>query len=74
LEALRAFHFDVAAVDLAGGEDAWLDHALDVASVAFLLRRDDDLAPLHKAGIRWRLHIVRLVDGELEWSLATLHI
>jgi hypothetical protein len=74
LEALRAFHFDVATVDLAGGEDAWLDGALDVASVAFLLRGDEDLAPVHKAGIRWRLHITRATDGGLEWSLAPLHI
>jgi hypothetical protein len=72
LEDLRAFHFDVATVDLEGGDDAWLADALDVASVAFVLRAADALTPAHAAGIRWRLHVSRAGD-DLEWSLSPLH-
>lgn len=74
LEALRAFHFDVATVDLEGGTDGWLADALDVASVAFVLRRESELGPAHAAGIRWRIHVARGSGGEIEWSLSPLHV
>lgn len=73
LESLRAFHFDVVTVDLSGGDKAWAGSALDIASVAFLLwPTEDDVAPAHQAGIRWKLRI-RQAGDELEWSLEPLH-
>ena len=75
LDALRAFHFDVVTVDLAGGDKVWAENALDVASVAFLLWSvDDDLRPAHAAGIRWQLQVSRGEEGELDWSLEPLHV
>jgi type IV pilus assembly protein PilB len=74
LEALRAFHFDVVTVDLMEGDRDWAKEALDVASIAFLLWKvDEDEQPAYDAGIRWRLHIVRVEGDQLEWSLAPLH-
>jgi hypothetical protein len=72
LEALRAFHFDVATVDLDVDQPDWTGLALDVASVAFVLWTDDALEPAHQAGIRWNLHVARPSDGGLEWSLQPL--
>lgn len=74
MEGLRAFHFDVATVDLADGSGGWTTSALDVASVAFLLWSDGGLGPAYEAGIRWRLHIARSAEGELDWSLEPLHV
>jgi type II secretion system (T2SS) protein E len=74
IEALRSFHFDVVTVDLSGGEKAWAESALDVASVAFLLwSAGDDARPAYAAGIRWRLRIDQCDDEHLEWSLEPLH-
>ena len=74
LEALRAFHFDVVTVDLSGGSRHWARELLDVASVAFLLWTDiEDVEPAYAAGIRWRLHVQRTADEQLEWSLEPLH-
>jgi len=73
LEGLRAFHFDVATVDLPGGIGAWADAALDVASVAFILwDPTSDPATACDAGIRWRLHVVRREGDHLAWSLESL--
>jgi hypothetical protein len=72
LEALRAFLFDVVAVDLDGGPAEWATAALDVGSVAFVLWPHGDLEPARDAGIRWRLHVARAHDGQLEWSLESL--
>lgn len=72
IEALRAFHFDVVTVDLSGEDTEWAGSALDVASVAFLLWRDDDVDAAREAGIRWRLGIERQDDGDLRWSLESL--
>jgi hypothetical protein len=75
LETLRAFHFDVVTVDLSGGDKAWAESALDIASVAFLLwPADDDTRPAHSAGIRWRLSIARNEQDELDWSLDPLNV
>ncbi len=75
LDALRAFHFDVVTVDLAGGDKVWAENALDVASVAFLLwSTGEDLRPAHAAGIRWQLTVSRSDDGGLDWSLEPLHV
>jgi len=75
IEALRAFHFDVVTVDLSGGEKAWAESALDIASVAFLLwSAGDDTRPAYEAGIRWQLRIERQDDEQLEWSLEPLHL
>lgn len=74
LESLRAFHFDVVTVDLSGGERAWAQQALDVASVAFLLwGNEEPTRPAHDAGIRWELHIAKGGEGRLDWSLEPLH-
>lgn len=73
LAALRAFHFDVVAVDLGPGDGGWTAAAVDVASVAFVLWADLDLQPAREAGIRWHLHIARANDGDLEWRLEPLH-
>ena len=76
LEALRAFHFDVVAVDLdlEHGDADWADAALDVASVAFVLWPRGDLETAREAGIRWHLHVARASDDELEWRLEPLHV
>jgi hypothetical protein len=74
LEKLRAFHFDVATVDLAGNGDDWASAALDVASVTFLLwPMERDPRPAYDAGIRWELHVARDEGGALEWSLEPLN-
>jgi MshEN domain len=73
LEALRAFHFDVVTVDLAGNRDAWAGTALDVASVAFLLwPLEEDRRPAYDAGVRWELHVAKGEGGLLDWSLEPL--
>jgi hypothetical protein len=73
LDALHVFRFDVATLDLGGTERDWLASALDISSVAFLLRIDGaDPAPALDEGIRWRLHIARRKDLGLEWSLEPL--
>jgi len=72
IDALRAFHFDVVTVDLPGGDQSWAASALDIAAVAFLLWRDDDLGLVYEAGVRWRLSIARTEDGGQSWSLQPL--
>lgn len=72
IDALRAFHFDVVAVDLSGGDRAWTSTALDIAAVAFLLWHDRDLGAAYEAGVRWHLSIARDEDGGLSWSLQPL--
>lgn len=74
LEALRAFHFDVVTVDLAGEAERWASSALDVAPMAFLCWPDDqERRPAWEAGIRWELRLV--MDGaRLDWSLEPLHL
>lgn len=70
LDALRSFRFDVVTVDLHGSPDRWLEEALGIASVAFVLwppSADRDVA--RHAAIRWELHIARGSDDQLEWSL-----
>lgn len=75
IEALRAFHFDVVTVDLTGGDRAWANSALDVASVAFLLwEAEEDPRPAYEAGIRWHLRIQRDADETLVWSLEPLNV
>ncbi|MGY8777702.1 MAG: GspE/PulE/PilB domain-containing protein [Longimicrobiales bacterium] len=75
IETLRAFHFDVVTVDLSGGDSAWAERSLDIASVAFLLwSAEDDTRPAFDAGIRWQLRIEKTVDKRLEWSLEPLYI
>jgi len=67
------FQFDVATVDLAGGEPGWMASALDVASVTFLRWSDGaDPAPARESGIRWHLHVARRNDLDLDWSLEPL--
>ncbi|HSM06554.1 MAG TPA: hypothetical protein VK858_18165 [Longimicrobiales bacterium] len=73
LEALRAFHFDVVTVALEGGPGTWLNGALDVASVVFVLWNDaDDTGPAAAAGVRWRLHLARADGDHIEWTLDPL--
>ena len=73
IDSLRVFQFDVATLDLAGGQRGWMTSALDLASVAFLLWTDaGDPAAAREAGIRWHLHIARRGDQELDWSLEPL--
>jgi hypothetical protein len=73
IDALRVFQFDVATIDLPGGEPGWMTSALDLASMAFLLWTGGvDPEPVHAAGIRWRLHIARRDGDELDWSLEPL--
>lgn len=75
LETLRAFHFDAVTVDLHGGASDWPANALDVASVAFLLwGAEDDFGPAYEAGIRWHLRVEAGEEGELDWTLAPLHV
>jgi hypothetical protein len=74
LDALRAFHFDVVTVDLSGGDNAWAESALDVASVAFLAWGEaDERRVAYDAGIRWILRIERDPEGLLQWSLDPLN-
>jgi hypothetical protein len=73
ITALQSFQFDVVTADLSGGDHAWADSVLDIASVAFLLWQDDDLEPALEAGIRWQLRIDATSEGDLEWSLESLH-
>jgi len=73
IDSLRVFQFDVATLDLAGGQRGWVTSALDLASVAFLLWTDaGDPAAVREAGIRWHLHVTRRGDHELDWSLEPL--
>ena len=73
LDSLRVFQFDVATLDLGGSERGWMASALDVASVAFLLSTGGTGAALARdAGIRWHLHIARVDDHRLDWSLEPL--
>jgi hypothetical protein len=73
IEALRVFQFDVAAIDLAGGERAWMTSALDLASITFLLWTDGaDPGAVQAARIRWHLHIARRDANDLDWSLEPL--
>jgi len=75
LESLRAFHFDVAAIDLGGSQTEWAAAALDVASVVFVLWSHTSLQPAHAAGIRWHLRVASAGDDHrLEWSLGPLHV
>jgi len=75
LETLRAFRFDVVTVDLNGNEEAWASSALDVAAVAFLRwSHDQERRPAYEAGIRWELHVARLPDGDLKWSIEPLRL
>jgi len=70
LDALRGFRFDVVTVDLDGSPEEWLDGALGIASVAFVLwpaGADPDLA--RGAALRWEFHIEKGSDDQLEWSL-----
>jgi hypothetical protein len=74
IDSLRVFQFDVATLDLAGGQRGWMTSALDLASVTFLLWTDDaeDPAAAREAGIRWHLHVARRGDADLDWSLEPL--
>jgi type IV pilus assembly protein PilB len=73
LDSLRVFQFDVATLDLAGGEREWMASALDLASVAFLRWSDGaDPALARESGIRWHLHVARRKDMGLDWSLEPL--
>ena len=73
IDTLRAFHFDVVAVDLTGSDEDWAGSALDVAAVAFLLwKTEDDIKPAYEAGIRWKLQVDQQSDGSLEWTLEPL--
>jgi hypothetical protein len=73
LDALRVFQFDVATLDLGDKEREWLSRSLDLSSVAFLLWTGGaDPAPALDAGIRWRLHVARRQDLDLDWSLEPL--
>jgi hypothetical protein len=74
LEALRAFRFDVVAVDLDRGDADWAEAALDVASVALVLWSGGGLERAREAGIRWHLHVARSAADELEWRLEPLHV
>jgi hypothetical protein len=74
LESLRAFHFDVATVDLGGGPAEWAPVALDVASVVFVLWDQASLVPARAAGVRWHLRVVGGDDDRLEWTLEPLHV
>ena len=72
-EALRPFHFDVVTVDLSGSPSEWIQPALDIASVAFLLwDPEEDRRVAHDAGIRWELRIHQAEGQRLEWSLEPL--
>lgn len=72
LAELRPFHFDVVTADLPVEEPGWIQPTLDVASVAFLLWRDDRDAELARdAGVRWELEIETREDGDLHWTLAS---
>jgi type IV pilus assembly protein PilB len=73
LDSLRVFQFDVATLDLAGGERGWIASALDLGSVAFLRWSDGaDPALARDSGIRWHLHVARRNDLDLDWSLEPL--
>jgi type IV pilus assembly protein PilB len=73
LDSLRVFQFDVASLDLAGGERGWMTSALDIASVTFLHWTDGaDPALARDSGIRWHLHVARRKDLGLDWSLEPL--
>lgn len=72
IEALSAFHFDVVTVDLPGGGGEWVDAALNVASIAFLLWPVGDTGAAFEAGVRWRLHLAARSDDGPEWSLEPL--
>lgn len=72
IEALEVFHFDVVTADLSGGDAAWANRVLDIASVAFLLWSDEEVESARRTGLRWRLGVRRSADGELEWSLESL--
>lgn len=73
LEGLKAFHFDAVAVDLSGPADRWIESALDIADVAFLLwegNRDRKVA--HEAGVRWELRVETIDEDRLRWTLDPL--
>ena len=73
LDSLRVFQFDVATVDLVGGERGWMASALDVASVTFLRWSDAaDPGLARDSGIRWHLHVARRNDLDRDWSLEPL--
>jgi MshEN domain len=74
LDSIRGFHFDVVTVDLPGDPGKWLQSALDIAAVAFVLWHGDvDTRVAHDAGIRWSLSLEAQDGGRLEWSLGPLH-
>lgn len=72
IEALSIFHFDAVTVDLSGGDGSWAGAAVDIASVAFLLWPEEASEGAREAGMRHRLRIRRVGDGELEWALESL--
>ena len=75
LAALRAFHFDVVTVDLAGEGPAWGEGALDVASVAFILwPAGDDTTPAVQAGIRWALRQVESQPSQCQSDAIRQHM
>lgn len=72
IEALKIFHFDVVTVDLDGGDREWAGVVLDIAAVAFLFWPEGELGEAREAGMRWRLSVRAMPEGEHEWSLEPL--
>jgi len=71
LEALRPFHFDAVTADLPVKKPDWIQPILDLASVVFILWRDDvDPEPTRAAGVRWEIRIEEAENDGLEWILA----
>jgi hypothetical protein len=75
LEILRAFDFDAVTADLAGREEAWGEAVLGLGRVAFLLwPADREPRGAFELGVRWTLRVTRDPGGQLDWSLAPLHL
>jgi len=72
LTQLRAFHFDVATVDLTGPTADWARVASDVATVTLIRWRDADTSSAPDVGLRWQLHLESTAGGQVDWSLRPL--
>jgi hypothetical protein len=75
LEILRAFDFDAVTADLAGREEAWGESVLGLGGVAFLFwPAEREPRAAFELGVRWTLRVTRDAGGQLDWSLAPLHL